>query len=474
MKFWKKLVLFMIATISVILSVSRYYVVRNNFLHSIENSSKQNMNQYILEKYMLSSNIIKTIQEGEEVTNERIIQYLKSLHTYMGTNSELVALYTQDYEKIYSNAEEIDNLDITSILSKQQDHFYLQEIGNRHYMLFPSNWSINNKVIYIINAYDIELIYVERDRQMKEILIADVMILGVSSIIICVFSVFLTKPIEVLNKTSKKIALGKLDQRVNIKSKDEIGELADSFNIMSDEIESRMKELNLAIKQKDDFITGFTHELKTPMTTIVGYSDLLRLRKCDEELSRKAVQYIYQEAKRLEKLSFKLMKLMSLTNEKVELVEVNVQEWISKVVKAESEVLEKNKLEIEIEEGMVIGDADLLEVVMRNLIENANRAEPKDNKIIVKGEKIDNGKYRISVIDKGKGIPKEHIDRVTEDFYMVDKSRNRINGGSGIGLSLVKKILTLHHSNLSIQSKENVGTIVYFELEAKKNEEKDN
>lgn len=467
MKFWKKLVLFMIATISVILSISRYYVVRNNFLHSIENSSKQNMNQYVLEKYMLSSNIVKTIQEGEEVTNEKMIQYLKSLHTYMGSNSEIVALYTENYEKIYSNTEEIDSLDVTFILSQQQDHFYLQEIENHHYMLFPSNWSINNKIIYIINAYDIEPIYVERDRQMKEILIADVMILSISTIVICIFSVFLTKPIKVLNKTSKKIALGKFDERVNIKSKDEIGELADRFNKMADEIENRMNELNLAIKQKDDFITGFTHELKTPMTIIVGYSDLLRLRKCDEALSRKAVQYIYQEAKRLERLSFKLMKLMSLTDEKIEMADVNIQEWISKVVKAESEILEKNKLEIEIEEGIVIGDADLLEVVIRNLIENANKAEPKDNKIIVQGKKVDNGKYRISVLDKGKGIPKEHINRVTEDFYMVDKSRSRTNGGSGIGLSLVKKILTLHHSDLHIQSEENIGTIVYFELEGK-------
>ncbi len=115
----------------------------------------------------------------------------------------------------------------------------------------------------------------------------------------------------------------------------------------------------------------------------------------------------------------------------------------------------------------MLGDVELLEVVVKNLVENASHAEPKDNKIFIKGNICPNGKYRISVIDKGKGIPKEHIDRVTEDFYMVDKSRSRTNGSSGIGLSLVKKILKLHNSNIFIESEENVGTTVYFDLEIK-------
>ena len=102
---------------------------------------------------------------------------------------------------------------------------------------------------------------------------------------------------------------------------------------------------------------------------------------------------------------------------------------------------------------------------MRNLVENAKKAKPKDNRVLIKGEKTENKKYRISVIDKGMGIPKEHISRVTEDFYMVDKSRSRESNGSGIGLSLVKKILLFHKSNINIESEENVGTVVYFYLD---------
>jgi len=381
----------------------------------------------------------------------------------MDNISELVALYTEEFEPIYSNIEVIDELDIKSILNQETDIYVVKKIHHKHYMIFTSHWSINNKIIYIINAYDVENIYQEKDRQMSEILLTDIIILVVSSIIISIFSIFLTTPINRLNKASKKIASGEFQERVSIKSKDEVGELANSFNIMAEQVENKINELHLQVKQKNDFMNGFTHELKTPMTVIMGYVDLLRLKKCDEELTQKALNYIYSESRRLENLAFKLIKLMGLTEEKIEMTSFEAKDLIEKVVKAEEIILSNNKLEVDFEEAVVVGDIELLEVVMRNLVENANKAEPKDNKIVIRGEKYKD-KYKISVIDKGRGIPKEHIGRVTEDFYMVDKSRSRTKGGSGIGLSLVKKILELHHSEIKIESQIGKGTKVYFEL----------
>ena len=201
------------------------------------------------------------------------------------------------------------------------------------------------------------------------------------------------------------------------------------------------------------------------MTSIVGYTDLLRLKKCDEKTTKKALDYIYSESKRLEKLSFKLMELMSISENEIKLEIFEITDFIKKIVTDEENIIKTNKIIIQADKSNVKGDKDLLQVVIKNLLENSNKAEPKDNKIIIKGEKLKNKKYRISIIDKGIGIPKQDINRVTEDFYMVDKSRSRKNGGSGIGLSLVKKILLLHKSNIFIESEENEGTMVYFELE---------
>lgn len=426
MKAWKKAILVVIVIMSIVLAYSRYYVIKNNFFYSLHNiSSVQNRNQNLLEKYMLETNIIKNIQEGIEVTYETITEYLKSLNQYMEDNSELVALYTEDYEKLYSTIEDIDKIDISSLLTEKQSNFALRKIKDKHYMLFSSYWSINNKKVYVINAYDVSNIYEERDRQLKETLIRDMGILSASSIIIFIFAKLVTNHVE---------------------------------------------KLNLLVKQREDFINGFTHELKTPMTVIMGYADLLRLKKCDEEISQKALNYIYSESKRLEKLSFKLMELMSLTEEKLELESIEVSSFINNFVDNEDFNLTVNEIETDINKGYIKGDKELLEVVIRNLVENANKAEPKDNIIYIRGEVLGNKKYRISIIDKGKGIPKEHIARVTEDFYMVDKSRSRSNGGSGIGLSLVKKILEFHNTSLHIESKVGEGTIVYFDLKEAGNE----
>ncbi len=471
MKIWEKFVLFSVTTISIVLAFSRYYIVKNNFLNSIENTSRQNSNRHILEKYMFEENIVKSIQDGEEITDDKVIGYMKSLDDYMDVGIELFAIYNENFENIYSNIDGIDDFDIEEVLKQNSNSYCLRTFGNKHYMIFPSNWNINNKEIYIVNFYDASSIYEEKDRQMKTIFITDIVILTVSVIAVFIFSIYLSRPIEKLNKTSKEIASGKFNKRVKIKSKDEIGELSESFNMMAEEVESKINELNLQVKQKNDFINAFTHELKTPMTAMVGYSDLLRLKKVDEEVSKTALNYIYQETKRLEGLAQKLMKLMSLTDENIEFANINISEFLEKVVKAERNLFSNINFELEAENYIVKGDRELLESVLRNLIENSKNSKPKDNKVLIKGKILESGKYRISVIDKGRGIPKEHIDRVTEDFYMVDKSRSRENNGSGIGLSLVKKILNLHNSNIFIESIENIGTTVYFELEEGKNSE---
>lgn len=316
--------------------------------------------------------------------------------------------------------------------------------------------------MYIVNIYDITQIYEERNRQLKETMLADVIIIVVASIFISIFSKILTRPIEKLNEASKKISSGKYTERVDIKTNDEIGELANSFNIMTQEIENKINSLNLSIKQKDDFVIGFSHEIKTPMTAIIGYSDLLRMKKCSEEVTAKSVNYIYSEAKRLEELSYKLLSLMELSENKIELKTIEINKCIERILK--KIVFEDINIKINLQEAKVKTDENLLDVVIRNLVQNAIKAEPKDKNVFIEGELLDN-KYRISIVDFGKGIPKEHIERVTEDFYMVDKSRSREKGGTGIGLSLCNKILNLHNSNLHIESEEGIGTKVYFELE---------
>lgn len=465
MKFWIKLMLGIVMIISIILSFSRYITVRQNFINSLENSVKQNANKHKLERYYLDSNIVSKIQQGEEFTEEHLYEYISSLTDYMNNDLESIEIYSEDKVKIISSFPKSHKLDLDNIyelLDKEIDRYIIRKIDGNNYMIFSSYYTVSNVNMYIVNFYDITEIYEERTRQLKDVMYTDIVVLVISSIVVAIFSRFLTKPIEELNGVTKKISSGNFNERVKVKTNDEIGELANSFNKMAEEIENKINSLNLSIKQKDDFITGFSHEIKTPMTAIIGYSDLLRLKDYDDDVKIPALNYIYSESKRLEDLSYKLLSLMELSEDKIELKEIKIKDLIERICK--KIILENIELKLNLEEAIVNADENLLEVVIRNLIQNAKKAEPRDNCIYVVGNKHEN-RYVISIIDNGIGIPKEHIKRVTEDFYMVDKSRSRKNGGTGIGLSLCKKILEFHNSKINIESEENVGTNVYFELE---------
>lgn len=462
MKFWIKLMLGIVIIISIILSFSRYITVRQNFINSLEKEVKQNSNKHRLERYYIDSNIVSKIQQGEEFTDDHLIEYIKSLYSYMENDLESVEIYAEDMSQIFSNFEQTGYLGIQNLFDKENDRYIIREIKNRNYMVFCSYCTVSNVSIYIVNIYDITSIYDERLRQLKDIMFADIIVLIISSVVVAVFSIVLTRPIEELNKLTKEISSGDFKKRVKVRTNDEIGELADSFNKMTEKIENQINSLELSIKQKDDFISGFSHEIKTPMTAIIGYSDLLRLKNCSDDVRIPALNYIYSESKRLEELSYKLLSLMELSEDKIEFKVVKIKDFIEKVCR--KIVLDNVEIKLDLEEAKVPIDENLLEIVIRNLVQNAKKAEPKDNCVHILGNREED-KYIVSVIDNGIGIPKEHIQRVTEDFYMVDKSRSRKNGGTGIGLSLCKKILEFHNSKINIESEENVGTRVFFELE---------
>lgn len=266
---------------------------------------------------------------------------------------------------------------------------------------------------------------------------------------------------------SKKIAKGSYHERINIKTNDEIGELSESFNLMLEAIENKIDELEVSVKQREEFITNFTHELKNPMTSIIGYSDLLRSNEYAEEIRIKSANYIFNEAKRLELLAHKLMDLMGLSNENIKFETINMIEFAHEIQQQLKDSLGEIQLELMIEQATIIADKSLLEDCIRNLIDNSKKAEPKDQKIVFLGKKHKD-KYEISIIDRGCGISKQDLPRIKDSFYRADKTRSKSNGRSGIGLTLSEKIAKLHHTELIIESEIGKGTKVTLYLPIEK------
>lgn len=461
MKFGVKIVISVIAIISIIFSIAGIIIIKSNFKNSLEKTINQNIDSHTLERYGIENNIDSHIDKNGNISREKLNSYAISFVTYLA-NGKKISIYIEN-EKIYSNID-IDEENFAFLSKEKEVRYIIKDIDNQKYMLVSSSIEINNQRVILISRYDITDIFTERDRQVEFFYKVDISVIIISSIATCALAIFLTKPIIKLNETSKKITTGAYNERININSNDEIGELAKSFNKMIGTIENKINELELSVRQKEEFITNFTHELKNPMTSIIGYADILRSGKYDKETNIKSANYIFNEAKRLEILAHKLMDLMEISNENIKLENINIVCFMNNLYRDIHESLECIELKLDIEDGYIIADKVLLEDCLRNLIDNSKKANPKDKMIRVVGKNEEN-KYKISVEDKGCGIPKEDLPRILESFYKVDKARE--NGRNGIGLSICEKIAKIHNTKLIIESELNKGTCVSFHLEVK-------
>ncbi len=255
---------------------------------------------------------------------------------------------------------------------------------------------------------------------------------------------------------------GAYSQRTAIHGSDEIASLSRSFDEMAQAVEGTVQTLQQNARQKDDFVAAFTHELKTPMTSILGFADILRSGEVSPATRRTAADYIYHESKRLEALSGNLLALMGLEQQPPQLEAVPLGRVLQSLRRALPQGSPVPTLPRS--DAVVLAQPELLCDMLYNLIQNARKATPADGKVEVLLDETPT-RLTIRVQDTGCGIPPQELARITEPFYMVDKSRAREQGGSGMGLALCARIAALHGTTLQFASVPSQGTTVSFCLQ---------
>lgn len=220
----------------------------------------------------------------------------------------------------------------------------------------------------------------------------------------------------------------------------------------------RLQELNA---RQSRFVADLTHELKTPLTSLIGYADLLRGGTLDAERRRTAAEALYHESARLESLSQQLLALNGLQADGVVLRPVRVAAAFADAVRSLPDVV----LDCDAPaEAVVLADRVLLAVLVRNLALNAWHAGPQDGAVHLRC--TDAGEcWRLTVQDTGCGIPAEALPHLTEPFYRVDKARARANGGSGVGLALCAQIAEAFGTQMTFASRVGEGTTVTILLQ---------
>lgn len=271
------------------------------------------------------------------------------------------------------------------------------------------------------------------------------------------FTVFRTlRPLRLLEKSAAALADGNYQSRIPVRGNDEVAALSKSFNRMAEAVEKHIAEINEVSEARKRLLGALTHELKTPMTAIIGYSEALMKTNLGEAQREEAVSYIYTECGHIERLSQKLMQLFALdSGGELRLAPVKAAELLEAVQKTLAPLSDMHGVALSlVSDGAAFPmDADLMASALYNLYDNARKARAKHVMIAFQ-------KGVLSVADDGCGIEKEELKRVTEPFYRVDKSRSRKLGGMGLGLSLVKRIAELHGAALVILSEKDLGSSV--------------
>jgi len=283
------------------------------------------------------------------------------------------------------------------------------------------------------------------------------------------------KPLIMLKDMTRRIAGGEYSGRVDVLYKnDEVGELAADFNRMTQAVQNNVSKLEDMIQRQQLFVGGLTHELKTPVTSMMIHTDTLLTADLSAEESKTSLKHLYEQCRWLERLSQKLLKLTTL-DEDIDFHPVKMQDLFEDVYASMMEMLQKRNtpLVMEYNADILEIDYDLMKSLLINLIDNASKASEDGQEIQLRIYSADskNGRNRrctIEISDSGSGIPKEEISRVTDIFYMVDRSRSKKAGGSGLGLSLVKLIADAHRAELVIESELDVGTTVKVNFPWKK------
>jgi signal transduction histidine kinase len=421
-------------------------------------------------------------------TELKKIAYKNNFDILIKTDTNLI-IFTSDREFLSStyilkDINEIKSKSIEENETKINVKVTTDEVNNVSYM-FLTGILDNGYVLYI----RMPISPIEESVKISNTVL--LMIGGITLVVAGIIASFIsrkfTNPILQLNDIANKMSKLDFSKKYRITdTEDEINELGRSINTMSDKLESTIKELqknnielekDIEEKSKIDemrkqFISDVSHELKTPIALIQGYAEgLIENVNSDEESRKFYAEVILDETNKMDKLVKQLLELMKLEYGKREFdnEKFNINELINEVLRKCSVMINEKNIKVYFENKepiYVYADEFYMDQIITNYLTNAiKHAEEveKETKIEIKVEKVSN-KIRVSVFNTGENIPEEDLQRIWGRFYKLDSSRNRQDGGSGIGLALVKAIMNNYQNEYGVENKKN-GVEFYFDMD---------
>ena len=462
MKFSHKLLLWTTIIIALTLGFSGYFFVNYVFETSLEREVNQALDENSILRFAFETAALNVPVKYDLLQNSSVEQIASNLETSGQGTGRLLRISDEEKQTIYvSDGFETDD-ELLSLAEENQYSYRVIQSVDRYYIQTGSSVNALGRGLYLETLRDVSQVFEEREMGFSVYRRLMILMLVLGIVVMYFISSGLTKPIRLLMRATKEMAAGDYSYRAKQVSSDELGQLTQDFNHMSEALEQTIDQLEDEVQAREDFVGAFAHELKTPLTSIIGYADMLRSRKLDEEKSLLSANYIYTEGKRLETMSLRLLDIIVTKKEGAKIQKVPVDALFEYL---RSMFLPNESMEFvfSYEQAYVLADASLIQTVLVNLLDNACKASETGSRIEIGGHSEQDG-YRFTVRDYGIGIPEEELSKITQAFYMVDKSRSRSRNGAGLGLALCTEILALHDSKLEIESTPGEGTVVGFLL----------
>lgn len=463
MKFKHKLVLCMVVLLGLSFGLGGTILIHRSFKTSLSSTIDSDLLNYeSIQSTLLiavDTNSVSSYIDMSNIINQLSAQGNSNRKNIILRNSDMEVVSIMNSSFTYKEMKPSDENTCNSIIWRENNNYYLQ---------LCSSMDINTENLDISQmdiVYDITSVYAARAQEQNTFRLLLIVIFVVGSITSMIAASLLTKPLEKLSSLAQHISHGDYSARLHIHSGDEIEALANDFNNMADTIEDNISELHFSMEKQEQFMGSFAHELKTPMTSIIGYADLLRSQNMSEDETNEAANYIFSEGKRLESLSLKLLDLLVVKNQETILTPTDPALAVRNVINVMKPELAKEHITLKssCRKGCCMMDIDLFQSLIINIIDNARKAIDDNGLIHVAGTVRDDN-YVIIIKDNGRGMPPEEITRISEAFYRIDKSRSRAQGGAGLGLAICSKIAEIHQAKIKYKSAVGRGTVVTITL----------
>ena len=270
----------------------------------------------------------------------------------------------------------------------------------------------------------------------------------------------ITRPIRELTKATHAMAGGNLNQKVNVRSRDEIGELAASFNKMS-------SDLSRSFNLRKQMTADIAHELRTPLSLIIGHAE--GVHDGVLEPNHENFEIIREEAERLEHLvnDLRTLSLADAGELSVDFQPININDLMSDVSTHYMSLFNQHRISLNLKAAPVILKANLdpsrFTQVLNNILDNALRYTPAGGQVDMETQQVGN-KIQISIQDNGEGVAPEEAIHLFDRFYRADEARNRNDGGSGLGLAIAKSIIEMHSGKIWAESEKGKGLKISIEI----------